>query len=78
MGALEAALAGIGLVAVIGAVVRWHLARSVAPPPEPDLAAPYRAGLHASMRMQTAALDLEQQLYAEAARRAESNQDGEP
>jgi hypothetical protein len=78
MGALETVLAGIGLMAVIGGVVRWHLARSVEPPPEPDLAAPYREGLHAAMRMQVVAQDLEQQMYAEAIRRADSQPDGEP
>jgi hypothetical protein len=37
--------------------------------PEADLAAPYREGLHAAIRMQRAAQDLEQQIYAEAGRR---------
>jgi hypothetical protein len=75
---LEAALALIGLVSLIGAVVRWHLRRSSAlPPVEADLAAPYREGLHAAIRMQGVAQDLEQQMYAEAVRRAESQSGGE-
>jgi hypothetical protein len=78
MGVLEAVLAGIGLVALIGAIVRWHLACSVEPPPEADLAAPYREGLHAAMRMQVVAQDLEQQMYTEAVRHVEVNSgDGE-
>jgi hypothetical protein len=38
------------------------------PPPADDPAAPYREGLHAAVRMQRVAQDLEQQLYTEAAR----------
>jgi hypothetical protein len=73
MGLLEAVLALIGLVSVIGAVVRWHLRRPSDPLPiEADLAAPYREGLHAAVRMQGVAQDLEQQMYAEAIRRAEN------
>jgi len=69
MGLLEAVLALIGLVALIGAIARWHMRRLPDPPPaEPDLAAPYREGLHAAIRMQGVAQDLEQQLYAEAIR----------
>jgi transposase len=37
-------------------------------PPEDDLAAPYREGLHAAVRLQRSAQDLEQQIWAEAAR----------
>jgi hypothetical protein len=74
MGFLEAILALIGLVALIGAIARWHLHRLPDPAPhEPDLAAPYREGLHAAIRMQGVAQDLEQQLYAEALRHAEDN-----
>ena len=75
MSFLEAVLALVGLVALIGAVARWHLRRRPAPPPaEADLAAPYREGLHAAIRMQGVAQDLEQQLYAEALRHAEADQ----
>jgi hypothetical protein len=77
MGVLEAVLALVGLVAVIVGGVRWQLARSVERPPEADLAAPYREGLHAAIRMQTVAQDLEQQMYAEAIRRADDQSDGE-
>jgi len=72
MSAIEAVLASIGLVALIGTIVRWQLSRSVEPPPEEDLAAPYREGLHAAIRMQTVAQDLEQQMYAEAMGRVDS------
>jgi hypothetical protein len=37
-------------------------------PPLDDPATPYREGLHAAIRMQRVAQDLEQQLYTEAAR----------
>lgn len=75
MGVLEAILALIGLVALIGAIARRQLRRLPEPPPaEPDLAVPYREGLHAAVRMQVVAQDLEQQLYAEALRQAEGNQ----
>jgi hypothetical protein len=78
MGVLEAVLALIGLVALIGAIARRQLRRLPEPPPaEPDLAAPYREGLHAAVRMQRVAQDLEQQIYAEAARHAEGNQGDE-
>lgn len=79
MGVLEAVLALIGLVALIGAIARRQLRRLPEPPPaEPDLAAPYREGLHAAVRMQRVAQDLEQQIYAEAAKHAEDNQGHEP
>lgn len=39
-----------------------------AQPPEDDLAAPYREGLHAAVRLQRSAQDLEQQIWTEAAR----------
>jgi hypothetical protein len=78
MGVLEAVLALIGLVALIGAIARRQLRRLPEPPPsEPDLAAPYREGLHAAVRMQRVAQDLEQQIYAEAVRHAEDNQGDE-
>jgi hypothetical protein len=76
---VEAVLALIGLVSLIGAVVRWHLRRPTEPPSiEADLAAPYREGLHAAVRMQVVAQDLEQQMYAEAMRRAEHGPGSEP
>jgi hypothetical protein len=75
MGFLEAVLALIGLVALIGAVARWHMQRPPATPPEEDVAAPYREGLHAAVRMQRVAQDLEQQIYAEAARHVIDNQE---
>jgi hypothetical protein len=77
MGALEAVLAVIGLVVLMGAGVRWRMQRQPEPPVEADLAAPYRDGLHAAIRMQGAAQDLEQQIYAEAVRHAEADAGGE-
>lgn len=78
MGALEAVLALVGLVAVIAGAVRWHAAHRPETPREADLAAPYREGLHAALRMQVVARDLEQQMYAEVIRRADSQPGGEP
>jgi hypothetical protein len=72
MGVLEAILALIGLVALTAAVIGWRDARPVEPPVE-DLATPYREGLHAAIRMQGVAQDLEQQIYAEAAQHMEGD-----
>lgn len=68
MGVLEAFLAFVGLVALISRIVRWYLTQLPTVQPEEDVAAPYREGLHAAVRMQRAAQDLEAKLYAEAAR----------
>lgn len=66
MGVLEAFLALVGLATLIGRVLRWyHQPPTV--PLEEDVAAPYREGLHAAVRMQRVAQDLEARLYAEAA-----------
>lgn len=72
MGFIEAVLALIGLVALIGAIARWHLQR-LESPAEEDLAAPYREGLHAAIRIQDVAHDLKQQIYAEALRHAKGD-----
>jgi hypothetical protein len=72
MGFIEAVLALIGLVVLIGAV-RRHLPRLPGRPPEEDRAAPYREGLHAAVRIQDVAHDLEQQIYAEALRHAKED-----
>jgi hypothetical protein len=74
MSLVEGALALIGLVALISTVAHWHLRQEPEPPGEADLAAPYREGLHAAIRMQGVAQDLEQQLYVEAMRHAEHDQ----
>jgi hypothetical protein len=64
------------ILAVIGLLALIALAASAlsqpAGPPEPDLAAPYREGLHAAVRLQRSAQDLEQQIWAEAARHADA------
>jgi cell division protein FtsL len=77
MGAIEAALALVGFVSVIGVVVRWHLNRQPTQAFEEDLAEPYREGLHASIRLQRAAQDAEARIYAEAAKRIDSTVESE-
>jgi hypothetical protein len=79
MAILEAVLAVVGLLALILCLIGWQGLRGVSDPPpvEPDLAAPYRAGLHAAIRMQAVAQDLEQQLYAEALKHVEDEPGGE-
>jgi hypothetical protein len=75
MGFLEAALSLIGLVALIAVIVRWCLRPPLSDGSlEEDIAAPYREGLHAAVRLQTVAQDLEQQIYAEAIRQTEGDQ----
>jgi hypothetical protein len=60
------AVIGLGLLLLlaIGALAE----KPTPPPPTEDPATPYREGLHAAIRMQVVAQDLEQQIYAEAAR----------
>lgn len=77
MAFLEAILALIGLVALIGVIAHWQVRRRPESLREEDLAAPYREGLHAAVRMQAAAQDLEHQIYAEAIRRS-SEAGGKP
>ena len=81
MAVLEAVLAVVGFIALAFWFIGWRSLRRVpepVPPAEADLAAPYREGLHAAIRMQGVAQDLEQQLYAEALRQAEADQEQEP
>jgi len=68
MGILEAVLALVGLVAIILGAVRWQMTGRPKVPAEEDVSAPYREGLHAAIRMQRVAQDLEAQMYAEAAK----------
>jgi hypothetical protein len=70
MGVLEAVLAVVGLVALV-ALAAGNLTEPE-PPSIEDAAAPYREGLHAAIRMQRVAEELEQQIYAEAARHRQS------
>lgn len=70
MGWLETTLGFAGLVMLLGGMLYW-LSSPDPPVIEEDLAAPYREALHAGMRLQNAALDLEQQLYVEALRHSE-------
>jgi hypothetical protein len=67
MGLLEAGLAIVGLGTIIAVIVRWHLTDTKTPA-EPDLAQPYREGLHAAARLQRAAQEAEARIYAESAR----------
>lgn len=67
---IEGILAVIGLVLLI--LITWTLAedspsRGSSSNP-PDLAAPHVEGLHAAFRIQQAAWEAEQQMYAEALR----------
>jgi hypothetical protein len=86
MAVVEAALAVVGLLTLLALAVGWYLPDDPTPEPESDrepspeadLAAPYREGLHAAVRIQVAAQDLEQQLYAEAVRQAEAERGQEP
>jgi hypothetical protein len=72
MGIIEAILAFLGLMALVMFLVAWLDHDEPSPlPTEPDLAAPYLEGLHASVRLQRAAQDLEQQMYVEAAKNLE-------
>jgi hypothetical protein len=69
MGVLIIVLAVIGLGFLILLAIAALSDDTPPPPPSEDPAAPYREGLHAAIRMQSVAQDLEQQIYAEAARR---------
>jgi hypothetical protein len=71
MGIMEAVFALLGLAAVVVFVARWVYSDPPAAQVEEDVAAPYRDALHASVRIQRAAQEFEQQIYAEAARHAE-------
>jgi hypothetical protein len=77
MGAVEAILAVVGLVAlVLLAIAVWPSQDAqVAPAPIEDRAAPYREALHAAVRLHRSAQDLEQQIWAEAARHQEPQPD---
>jgi hypothetical protein len=70
MSVIEGILAFVGLVALIVVVVAIMAPekpqQQEAAAVEDDLAAPYREGLYAAMRMQGAAQDLEQRIYSEA------------
>jgi hypothetical protein len=73
MGAVEAILAAVGLVALLLFIAVMVSGPDQPPTPPPvDLAAPYREGLHAAVRLQRSAQDLEQQIWAEAARHADN------
>ena len=70
MPAVEAILAVLGAAFVLLVVMAAFSAEnSETVHVQEDLAAPYREGLHAAVRMQKVAADLEQQIYAEAAQR---------
>jgi len=77
MEALAGILALIGLVALIKAAIGWHEEHTIDQPLEQDLAAPYREGLHAAVRLQVVAQDLERQMYVEAARHMDAEQPAE-
>jgi hypothetical protein len=69
MAAAEIILALFGLLCLLVVFVFILTAPEASVQPDDhDPAAPYRQGLHAAVRMQRVAQDLEQQIYAEAAR----------
>jgi hypothetical protein len=74
MAVIEAVLAIVGLALLILLTIGALSEPASTPPPtEEDLAASYREGLHAAVRMQATAQDLQQRLYAEAIRHAEDD-----
>lgn len=75
MGVIEAILAVVGLGLLILLAVGALSDKAPTPPPVEDAAASYREGLHAAIRMQQVAQDLEQQIYAEAAKHMEAEAD---
>lgn len=77
MGILEATLAAAGLVLIVLLVIGALTTKAPAPPTD-DLAAPYRQGLHAAIRMQVVAQDLEQQLYSQAAQHLDDAGERQP
>jgi hypothetical protein len=76
MGVIEAILAIVGLGLLILLAFGALSDDEPAPAPEDDLAAPYREGLHAALRIQGAAQELRQELYAEAMGRARGDDRG--
>lgn len=79
MAVLEAmfAVIGLGLLSLLALGALSHKTPPAPPPPSEDPAAPYREGLHAAVRMQRVAQDLEQQLYAEMLRQADGEAEAE-
>jgi hypothetical protein len=75
MGVLEAILAVIGLVLLLLLAIGALSDKAPEPPPTEDPATPYREGLRAAIRMQAVAQDLEQQIYAEAAKHMDVDTD---
>jgi hypothetical protein len=75
MAVLEAILAVVGLLMLVLLAYCFLAESKPDAPAEEDLAAPYREGLHAALRLQATAHDLQQQMYAEAIRRAEAEAD---
>jgi hypothetical protein len=65
---LEAILAVVGLLLLLRLAAEALSAEVPTSPPTENVVAPYREGLHAAIRMQRVAQDLEQQIYTEAAR----------
>jgi hypothetical protein len=68
MAIISVVLAIIAIVVVALAIIALTRPEPGPPPVEADLAAPYREGLHAAVRLQRSAQDLEAQIWAEAAR----------
>lgn len=64
----EALLALLGLIVLVLLAIAALSPNDPVPAASEDVATPYREGLHAALQMQRVAQDLEQQIYAEAAR----------
>jgi hypothetical protein len=66
--AVVLALVGVAALVIAAKLASKEGESPPTPPAEPDLAAPYREGLHTAIRLQLAARDFEQQIYTEATR----------
>ena len=73
MAIVEAILAVLGVLFLVLVVTVVMSDEKATPGPSEDLTAPYREGLHTAVRMQQVAADLEQQIYAEAARHLDAD-----
>jgi hypothetical protein len=76
MAVVEAFPTVCGVIVLVVMVIA-ALVPSLTDSPREDRVTPYREGLDAANRMQRAAQDVEQQIYAEAARHLESDEESD-